>query len=222
MAKISERKPGRKDGGYTRLFGIPELGALISQVQATTISAGTELEKMIWERVPYKVENLNHFIEHQESRRNPDRMYVANKKAIKSCESFETELEPDFIAFKNVTCYVIEVKDGDTFDTKKAQGEQDTMTRFSLEVASNAPFKFKTIMCCFNAPSREQIHTGLKRRFSLDQCMTGKELCRLIDVNYAEIVEVRQGDCQSNLNYFVKELLSIPKLHDMVSARLNR
>ena len=33
MALLSERKEGRSDGGYTRLFGISELGALISQVK---------------------------------------------------------------------------------------------------------------------------------------------------------------------------------------------
>lgn len=47
MAKISERNDGREDGGYSRVFGHRKLGALISQVQATSIAAGNELEAII-------------------------------------------------------------------------------------------------------------------------------------------------------------------------------
>lgn len=43
MALIKDAE-GRKDGGYTRLFGNEELGLLISKVQAAVITAGTELE----------------------------------------------------------------------------------------------------------------------------------------------------------------------------------
>ena len=47
MARLSERRPGREDGGFTRTFGDAGLGALLSRTHATSISAGTELEKKI-------------------------------------------------------------------------------------------------------------------------------------------------------------------------------
>lgn len=194
----------------------------MSQSHATTIAAGNELEKMVWERVPHKIDNLTEFVESQQSVRERNKVFVANKKQVKACELFDSELEPDLIAFKHLTCYIIEVKDGDTLDTKKAQGEQDTMTRFSHEVANNAPYMFKTIMCCFNADSREQIHTGLKRRFALDQCMTGAELCQLIGIDYDEIVRIRRNDCQSNLDYFVRGLIDIPNIRNMIRTRLKK
>ena len=47
MARITDGKPGRRDGAYTRLFDNPEVGAMISKIHATSIRAGTELEKIV-------------------------------------------------------------------------------------------------------------------------------------------------------------------------------
>ena len=156
MAKIQDRKYGRRDGGYTRLFGIADLGALMSKIHATTISGGCQLENMIWERVPNKIDNLDDFIEHQISHDELDTVFVASKQQVKKCRWFDTELEPDFMVIKSFKIYAIEVKDGDTFDTKKSQGEQDNMTRFTHEVSANAPYVFETIMCSFNAKNKEK------------------------------------------------------------------
>ena len=48
MALIEDRK-GRDDGGYTRLFGDPLLGKLLSRVQGAVIASGTELERVVTE-----------------------------------------------------------------------------------------------------------------------------------------------------------------------------
>ena len=50
MAKIRERTPKNVSGGYERIFGIPELGMLMSKVQSAVISSGNELEKLIQDR----------------------------------------------------------------------------------------------------------------------------------------------------------------------------
>lgn len=58
VAKISESKPGRRDGGYTRLFNDPDIGALVSRVQGTSIRAGNELEKLFCENLKTTVLRL--------------------------------------------------------------------------------------------------------------------------------------------------------------------
>jgi hypothetical protein len=45
--KIENTKPGRIDGGYTRVFDNEKLGALISRVYSASISSGIELERLI-------------------------------------------------------------------------------------------------------------------------------------------------------------------------------
>ena len=59
MSKISNAL-GRKDGnsGYTRVVGNAELGQLLSRVQATVISNGNELERLITQRCNL-IENID-------------------------------------------------------------------------------------------------------------------------------------------------------------------
>ena len=45
--KIENMKPKTTSGAYERVFGNKEVGDLITQIQATVISNGTELERMI-------------------------------------------------------------------------------------------------------------------------------------------------------------------------------
>ncbi len=52
MAKMRGRIPKESSGGYARVFGNQELGKLLSTVQGTVISAGSELERLIKEQNP--------------------------------------------------------------------------------------------------------------------------------------------------------------------------
>lgn len=61
MAKIRDRNPKDPSGRYKRLFGIPQLGALITKVHSASISAGRELERMIRDRVN-SIEELDAFL----------------------------------------------------------------------------------------------------------------------------------------------------------------
>jgi hypothetical protein len=64
--------------------------------------------------------------------------------------------------------------------------------------------------------TREEIYHGLKAKFSRDEVLTGRELCTLLDIDYDEIVAVRQQDQQRNLEYFITELLKIVDIRRMI------
>jgi len=113
MALIEKAKGRRKyqtPSGYVRIFGIEALGNLMSKVQGAVISAGTELEKLIWERVN-QIEDLDTFLE-QTLEGGEDKIYVAWKKQIKKSEKLSSQYEPDFLAFNPAKriCYIIEVQ----------------------------------------------------------------------------------------------------------------
>lgn len=151
MAKIRDAKGRREDqspSGYSRLFGNIELGNLISRVQGAVISAGTELERLILDRCQ-RIRDFDAFVTDLDNR-SPG-IFVATKRQIKNSEVVETKFEPDLLAFDLVhrKCYVIEVKDGDQFDTKKSEGERHTLHSFVDDVASVFPFSFKISMCSF-------------------------------------------------------------------------
>jgi hypothetical protein len=214
MAKIRYAKGRREDqspSGYSRLFGNIELGNLISRVQSAVISAGTELERLILDRCQ-RIRDFDAFVTDLDNRSSG--IFVATKRQIKNSEVVDTKFEPDLLAFDLVhrKCYVIEVKDGDQFDTKKAEGERHTLHLFVDDVASILPFSFKIYMCSFNAPSKEAIFIGLKRKFPLDELMTGRELCNLLRIDYDEIRETRKQDQEDNIEYFVEQLKNIPEI----------
>lgn len=214
MAKIRDAKGRRENqspSGYSRLFGNIALGNLLSKVQAAVISSGNELERLILERCK-KISDFDNFVTDLDNR-SPG-IFVATKRQIKKSKKVETRFEPDLLAFDLVhrICYVIEVKDGDQFDTKKSEGERNTLHSFRSDVASVLPFSFKIYMCSFNAPSKEAIYHGLKHKFPLDELMTGKELCDLLGINYDEILDIRKQDQEDNIDYFVESLKNIPEI----------
>ena len=117
MAKLRDAR-GRRDpqnSGYTRVFGNEELGQLISRVQATCISAGTELERFIITLGGCDYE-LDPFLERGLI---PNGVFLFPKKVLKKSNVLRfSGFEPDFLVFRRLdrkqSCHVIELKDGDT------------------------------------------------------------------------------------------------------------
>lgn len=220
MALIRNRQ-GRKDGGYTRLFGDPQLGSLISRVQSAVISSGTELEKLVAERANL-IEDVDQFLQQDIY---PEGAFVATKAAIKNCQTIDcVSAEPDFVAFerraKRQHCYVIELKDGDAFDTKKAAGERESMHRFVNVIAPVVQFIITVHFCSFNQGDRQAIVDGFKRRITEEEAMTGSEFCTLLGVDYGEIVTVREQHQVTNFRDFISELLAIPSTRNEIEKRL--
>lgn len=214
------RRINQSPSGYTRIFGIEQLGNLMSKVQGTVISAGTELEKLIMERCK-GIPDLDAFV--ADLNLKEVGVFVATKAQIKKSKSINSKYEPDFLAFDFVKrkCYVIEVKDGDQFDTKKAAAERNALHNFTNDVSPSIPFSFEIYICSFNAKTKDEIFHGLKGKFSRDEILTGQELCTLFGIDYDEIVKTRTNDQQSNLEYFINQLLDIPETKTMISKRLS-
>ena len=171
MARISERKPGREDGGFTRTFGNAGLGALLSMTHATSISAGTELEKKIQDLHAnlMTAEQLGQFLKNQ----LPNGKYVMSKELIRKHLKpiINSSHEPDFIVIvvDGKRVFVVEVKDGDTFDTKKASGEVASVRAFAASfhaylLGIELDYTVETKICCFNQDDKEKILVGFKGR----------------------------------------------------------
>jgi hypothetical protein len=124
-------------------------------------------------------------------------VFVATKAAIKKCRTIESiSAEPDFVVFERRIgrqhCYVIELKDGDAFDTKKAAGERENLHRFVHVIAPLVRFTITVHICSFHQNDRHAIVNGFKRKITLQEAMTGREFCNLVNVDYDEIVNLRQ------------------------------
>jgi hypothetical protein len=121
----------------------------------------------------------------------------------------------------NGSCKVIEVKDGDTFDTKKASGELESLKRFAAEISQQIGYASTYHFCSFNQPDKNAIVRGAKGRFSIEEVMTGRELCELLGISFDHIIEYRILEQQENLSYLLNRLLDIDEVRQGLTARLS-
>lgn len=217
MAKIENAKGRQTSGGYERLFGNQLLGRLFSRAHGAVISSGVELEKMILARVK-QVENLDEFIEHEIM---PNGVFVASKQMVRKSTKIQFPgSEPDFMVFKRRVgkqhCHIVELKDGHTFDTKKARAEHSSVHAFIAKNAQYLPFTVNSHFCAFNQEDKQAILRGFKGQINIQECMTGREFCSLLELDYDEIVTLRKKDQEANLLYFADELLRIDEVRAII------
>lgn len=226
MAKISNSKPKNSSDAYNRLFGNVELGKLISKVQSAVISSGTELEKIINNILKEREQLINDVDKFLDSDILKDNaFYALPKKSLKKSEKINIEHEPDFVLLKieklKKHCYIIELKDGHVFDTKKAAAEKINLQKFEDLIAKKIQYTTSIHICCFNQLDKKQIIAGFKSKFLENEVLTGKEFCELLSINYNDIISIRLQDQKENLEYFIMELLNIPKVKDLIIKNLN-
>lgn len=205
---ISNTKEGRRDGSYTRLFGNEDLGALISRVHSASISSGNELEKLI-ESMAETIDDLDLFLKEKKLKKGT---YLVTKKTIKK-SILKSNQEPDFLIIKieDNHCKIIELKDGDNFDTKKAKGERDNLINFQNNISNKIPYTTSIYICSFNQKNKDLIKAGMKNKFSMNEIMTGKEFCQLLNIDYDKILEKRKNDQRENIQFFLSEIGRITK-----------
>jgi hypothetical protein len=178
---------------------------------------GSELEKTITELVKQDgrlIDDIDLFLQ---KGLTDNLTYIVPKKVFKKSEKFSMGgEEPDFIVLrpdvKNNHCYIIELKDGHVFDTKKSQSEKINLEKLRNYIAPYMTYEVSVYICCFNQPDKEQIRIGLKNKFTLDEIMTGKEFCELLKIDYNAILTQRGKDAKENFAYFVNEVKFIAKI----------
>ena len=212
MAKIRNANPKTSGGGYERLVGDKNMASIFTKAQSTVITNGTELEKIISENADL-ITNLDDFVEQSDNGNVDDGAYLCTKKSIKKSSYKLAGHEPDFVAFtvkKNKKhCYVVELKDGDAFDTKKSLAEKEMLQLFVNHLAPKIPFKTRFHICSFNQEDKEKIVVGFKNVFALDEVMTGREFCDILGIDYDAIVEMRRKDIADNLGYVIEKMFEI-------------
>lgn len=211
MARISDTS-GRDDhnSGYVRLFGHIGLGALISRVHATVIRSGNELEHLLENATPQHLRvSLSDAIA---------RAVHPTSKGLSVVFRPRLQMDPGTPSVTGdvVVLYhdrkelsVIEVKDGDTFDTKKASGELTSLRASADRLHRETGYTASIFFCSFNQESKDAIVAGAKNRFTLGEVMTGRQLCDILDIPYDVLVAERKHEQATNLAYFLTQLCSM-------------
>lgn len=220
MAKIRNSKPKQSGGGFERLVGNSDMAIIFTKAQSTVISNGTELEKLI-SKNSCNISDLDAFIDDCDKNLVEDGTYLCVKKVVRLSKYRMPGHEPDFIAFvvnkvKNI-CYVVELKDGDAFDTKKSLAEKEMLQLFVNHLAPKIPFRTKFYVCCFNQSDKEKIVAGFKNVFTIDEVMTGQEFCNILGIKYDTIVNLRREDAYDNFVYVIEKMFEIKDVRRHIS-----
>ena len=222
MARISDSK-GRSDSnsGYARLIGNQQLGQLLSRIQAAVIRSGNELEKELQTATPEGlITSLDAILAGQGTMFASDIQVVFHPSMPGTSDN--KGIKGDIAVFDHSkrTVLVIELKDGDTFDTKKASGELASMTQIADWISAQTGYLSSYFFCSFNQADKEAIVKGAKRRFSMEHAMTGRELCEILSIDYDRFRTQRESTQAENLKYFLTEILNIPEIRRMIRAML--
>lgn len=200
MAKVSDMN-GRVDGGYFRLFGDKKRGHLASQIHAASIRAGNELEKNLGASIGKQhINTLRNIF--KDSLVNHAKEVVLKPSMPRSGET--RGIVSDFAVFyhREQRFIVVELKDGDTFDTQKSPATKTNLQTITTYISHHTHYSGDFAVCSFNATDKQAIVDGFKRQFTIDQVMTGYELCFHLEVDYEDIMNQRASDQAENRHYF--------------------
>lgn len=206
--KIADAYPGREDGSYTLLFGNIKLGSLISAVHATAIRMGNELERLVHDRVVLiDANNLQQFID----RTLPEGVYVIPKQVLMTDSRLRFDECPDMICVdtKANTCLVVELKLGDNFDTKKANGEVNALRRYAAKLNMAIPYRVSYAVCMFTALNTQAVIAGFKNRITDREALTGKQFCDLLGISFPDILMELQATQHENVVFLLKKIKEI-------------
>ncbi|HVO71406.1 MAG TPA: hypothetical protein VMT24_15255 [Aggregatilineaceae bacterium] len=80
-------------------------------------------------------------------------------------------IEADFLVVDNINrrFMLVEVKEGYVFDTKKADGELESLKNITSWLAQEFAFRTHYFLCSFNQEHKETIVQGTKKRFSFNR-----------------------------------------------------
>ena len=219
LRKVEIKKNKKNDitkSGYYNVFGDKEIAGLCRKIQSTTIRNGNELQDIILGEVSVqkldKKIDLDSLIELVESGAT---FYIANykiskkqleKKGIKL--KGKENIDIDAIFCKDKVLYIIEYKQGDNLDTKKSQGEVESLSKISEFFQHyNIETCPKLVMWICDDVKNSSIKTTENKEF----LTTGKEACDILGISFENVENIRKSDQEDNIDFLFEEFEKIKK-----------
>lgn len=213
MSLINKFK--NKKSGYSNLFPnhCQEICNLLTDIHAAKISSGTELENIIQNSEGINlIKEVDVFFDNIDSFN--DGIYLINKKYLKYSNLSKIiknklfkNILVDFIIVKinnyKKHCYIIELKSGSNFDTKKAPAERNNLLNYETQLSKIIQATTSIHICSFFEEDKNQIQKGLKNIFDKNEILTGTELCELLNISHSSVLEKNKKDQEENLKYFL-------------------
>ena len=196
-----------RKSGYYRIFGDVDIARLAQLSHIGTIKKGNKLEEILFvsSAIPNKVKNYKFGKEKQFPSKKNEPFFVT-KFHIPAGTVMDAGVDIDLVLFLKNEVYIIELKDGTTFDTKKSAGEITKITKTAKYLQEHDPYgrEFIPIVAVWNATDKKQISIKDKRA-TKEMLMIGRELSNLLKINYDHICNSRMSSAPKNKKYILNQ-----------------
>lgn len=239
--KIKDIKPKNSTNSYELLFGNKKISKLVSQIQSAIIRVGNDLEKIIKKHFQdnakiIMIKTLECFTKIVIDKEYIDKgqIYFFESRLLKnyfqnhhidlSEEYWDNQKHklilpnPDFNFFflTQKIIYVIELKLGNTFDTKKLQGEISSIEKYIKFMRKNInSYHYHWYLTSFLSKDVNEILKGTKGFITKDNLLTGQQLCSLLNIDFQKIILEIKSNQIDNCNY-LKEVINNIKIKSYI------
>ena len=215
ISKVKIKKSKSNDikkSGYYAIFGDEVLADLFRKVQSTTIRNGNELQDLIFNEISVlKLDSKTTFSDIVGLMATGQSFYVPNFKISKSQLDDvgiklkgKKKIDVDAIFFKDGILYIIEYKQGDNLDTKKSQGEIESLTKIS-NFFKNHGIKTnpKLVMWICDDVKNSSIKTTEHKEYLI----TGFEISEVLGISFDKVQSIRNADQSDNIEYIKEQFI---------------
>ena len=116
----------------------------MSRVHAASISSGIKLVSILKSQLKF-IDDLDEFLNwdmREEKAEMPEGIFITDRAMMQKCQTLDYAGHyPDFIVFKRIggkqECHLVEMKDGDAFDTEKSSAVRQSTYEF---MSGNRPY----------------------------------------------------------------------------------
>jgi hypothetical protein len=227
IEKTRGRQGDIRDSGYYRLFesqntddGYDEvaqkLARIVSKIHSASICNGNKLEEYIGNS-PIN----NHIIKSLTDLKKGHYLNIKFDKDLWDGKKTQST-EIDYMLYETYTdtprVCLFEVKDGDTFDTKKSREELNSLREVSILLKEHMPRVFVqcyVVLWNIKDPKKNGFKANLDENITL---INGRIMCDMIgNLDYDNITHLRKDIGDKNLNFCIKELREIVRIYDEIS-----
>lgn len=221
---MPQTRKGRKDienSGYFRLLASSdndpialELARLLSESQAKVISNGNMLDSQILPNPEFNPNNVKSHLKSTHLDKSNSIGHYSHFNIMQSdCNSITKKcIQLDYVVIDKDTVCIYEIKDGDNFDTKKSEGEVESLIKAKEYFSSLFPNKRVTShVVLWNAKDISKTSFKVKN-IPDDFIVLGRDFCRRYNIHWDAIAKHRMSLAEENKKDLIKrfqEVLSI-------------
>jgi hypothetical protein len=211
LVRNAKGRPVVKTSGYFRIFAEDDndkealmMAAMVSKIHATSISNGYKLERIV-----SSPDYNSHNPRYEVSARDLTEGHFRHIEVLQTeCPAIvgQNKIVVDYVVVGPDVISLFELKDGDTFDTKKSKGELNSLKTVQAYLKTLHPDK--DVRYYFVLWNTADIKPGSIKVNDLEVgvMMTGAEFCARMNLDYAAINNSRRSVAKDNKKWFMEQL----------------